>query len=445
MDDNRIDLPPRNGHAAPSLRLVDNFLKQKSPRRLTGLLLAQLDAFNRIGSTFGKQRSSAFCADYAEKLRALLPDGTPIIPLSERRFAILLALDSMTKVIDVASQLAEEEPPQFQNGADTLFVDLTLGVAVYPSHADNAESLFRRAELALNEARAKELNFEIYRPEATQQQAALWKFSSDLEQAIKKGAIEVYMQPKVRVSDGEMVGAEALIRWRLDSGRLVLPGEFIPIAERSGSIVPLTWLVFDKVAALAAAWPRFEHAFTLAVNVSAQVLDHTEFRVKLNELNEALAAAGAGLILELTEESLIEDYASALAKLNRIRKSGVELAIDDFGRGYSSLSYLKDIPATEIKIDKSFVSTAASDRKDWHIIKAATELAHAFGMRVVAEGVDSAESLTAIGQLGCELAQGFYIARPMRSELLLEWARAYSSASSARMLATAVASRLAKG
>ena len=281
----------------------------------------------------------------------------------------------------------------------------------------------------MNEASAKDLNFEIYRPEATQQQVALWKFSSDLERAIKSGGIETYLQPKIRVSDGEMVGAEALIRWRQESGRLILPGEFVPIAERSGSIVPLTWLVFDRVAELISAWPPFEGEFKIAINVSARVIDHTDFPQRLNSLAETLAKSGVGLILELTEESLISDYDSALGRLKRIRKSGVELAIDDFGKGYSSLSYLKDIPATEIKIDKSFVSTVPFDEKDMHIIKAATDLAHAFGMRVVAEGVDDAEAMRTLQSLGCEYAQGFFIARPMRADLLLEWARAYESTS----------------
>lgn len=410
-----------------SLQFIDDFLKRESPSRLTGLLLARLDAFNRIGATFGEDRSNKFCKDYAEQLRSMLPPNTPVIRLSERRFAVLLALDSMTTIIDIASRLAEEQPPQFHNGDDALFVDLTLGVAVYPTHADSAEQLFRRAGLALNEASANDLNFEIYRPEATQQQAAIWKFSSDLERAIKNGSIEVYMQPKVRVNDGQMVGAEALIRWRQSSGRLVLPGEFVPIAERSGSVVPLTWLVFDRLASLVESWPAMDQEFSIAVNVSAQVLDHSDFMSRLHAFKVILARAGIGLILELTEESLISDHETAIARLNRIRRSGVELAIDDFGKGYSSLSYLKDIPAAEIKIDKTFVATAAIDRKDWHIIKAATDLAHAFGMRVVAEGVDNAESLSAVEELGCELAQGFYIARPMRGDLLLEWARAYTS------------------
>ncbi|MDX1561663.1 MAG: diguanylate cyclase, partial [Gammaproteobacteria bacterium] len=184
MDDESQNVSPQT--QGRCLRFIDDFLNQKSSKRLTGLLLAQLDAFNRVGSTFGEDKSNAFCADYAEQLRSTLPPNTPVIRLTERRFAILLALDSMTTIIDIASHLAEEQPPQFQNGPDTLIVDLTLGVAVHPTHADSAESLFRRAELALNEAKAKELTFEIYRPETTQQQAALWKFTSDLEQAIKK-------------------------------------------------------------------------------------------------------------------------------------------------------------------------------------------------------------------------------------------------------------------
>ena len=426
------------------MQFIAEFLKRESPHKLTGLLLAQLDAFNRIGATFGDDRSSEFCNDYAQQLRTILPPNTPVIRLAQRRFAILLSLDSMTTIIDIASHLAEEQPPQFQDDEDALFVDLTLGVAMHPTHADSAESLFRRAELALNEASAKDLNFEIYRPEATQEQVTLWKFQSDLERAIKCGGIEVYLQPKVRISDCEVIGAEALIRWRQESGRLILPGEFVPLSERSGSIVPLTWLVFDRVAELVSSWPAFEKEFKIAINISARVLDHTDFVPRLYSLADTLSSFGVGLILELTEESLISDDGSALGRLKRIRKSGVELSIDDFGKGYSSLSYLKDIPASEIKIDKSFVTNAPVDAKDRHIIKAATDLAHAFGMRVVGEGVDCIEVMQTLEALGCEIAQGFYIARPMRAELLLEWARAYGSTSTVRALTEQQAQNVAE-
>ena len=434
MEEGSPDRLPRGNGSKASMRFIDQFLQSRSTHRLTGLLVGQLDAFNRISATFGVDQSNEFCAEYAQQLRSILPPSTPVIRLPERRFVVLIALDSMTNVIDVASQLGEDQAPQFRIGDDVFFVDLTLGVAVYPTHAEDATSLFRRAELALNEARAQELTFEIYRPDATQQQAALWRFASELEQAVQDRALEVHMQPKVRVSDGGIVGAEALVRWRQESGRLVLPGEFIPLAENSGSIIPITWLVFDQIVEIVKAWPPFDRAFSISVNVSAQVLGHMDFSVKTDALKAALDECGIDLILELTEDSLVGNFNSTLSRLNRIRKAGIGIAIDDFGKGYSSLTYLKDIPATEIKIDKKFVGTVASDKKDWHIIKATMELAHAFGMRVVAEGVDNNESLRVLDELGCEYAQGFFIARPMRGDLLAEWAKGYEAASDAKLM-----------
>jgi predicted signal transduction protein with EAL and GGDEF domain len=419
----------------PSVRFIEQYLSQRKAGRLIGLLVGQLDAFNRISATFGQSHSERFCADYAQQLRRVLPPSAPIIRLSERRFAVLIGIDSMTSVIDIASQLSEEKPPELSVGDDCFLVDVTLGIAVYPTHADDASTLFRRAELALNDARRAELTFELYRPDSTQLQAALWKFTSDLERAVAAGELEVYMQPKVGIGDGRVAGAEALVRWRQDSGRLVSPADFIPYAERSGSVIPITWLVFAKVAALAEAWSGLPAGFDIGVNVSAQVLDHVEFRGRLASLKSALAARGIGLTLELTEESLVENRSEGSSKLHRIRKMGIGLAIDDFGKGYSSLTYLKEIPASEIKIDKQFIGSLATDAKDLYIVKATIELAHAFGMRIVAEGVDNDESLRVLKELGCELAQGFYIARPMRGDLLLDWIDKYTSGSAVKLLA----------
>lgn len=419
---------------SPSVRFIEQFLHQTSSSKLTGLLMGQLDAFNRISATFGQQQSETFCSDYAQQLRRLLPNGTPVIRLSERRFALLLSLDSITTIIDIASKLGEEQPPQLQIGEDTLFVDVTMGIAVYPTHADDAESLYRRAELALNGARSNELTYEVYRPDTTQQQAALWKFASDLERAVQTGDLEVYLQPKVRIRSGKIAGAEALVRWRQENGRLVSPSEFIPLAERSGSIVPITWLVFDRISEMASSWSQLPEGFCVAVNISAQVLDHIEFRGRLKALKDALEQQGVSLTLELTEESLVEHQEAKADKLQKIRKLGVGLSIDDFGKGYSSLTYLKDIPASEIKIDKDFIGSVASDDKDWHIVKATIELARAFGMTVVAEGVDNDESLRVLSELGCELAQGFFIARPMRADLLLDWVKNYAADTTGRMM-----------
>lgn len=417
-----------------SIRFIEQYLGQGREPRLTGLLLGQLDAFNRISTTFGHEQSEVFCAEHAQQLREYLPPNTPVIRLSERRFAVLISLDSISTIIDVAAEIAEVRQPHIQVGDDNFLVDVTLGIAVYPTHTDDAATLFRRAELALKEAREKELTFEIYRPDATQQQAALWKFESDLQAAVRRSELVVYYQPKLALAENRVCGAEALVRWRQDSGRLVGPSEFIPVAERSGSIIDITWLVFDSVARMAPNWVELAKPFSISVNVSPQVLDHSDFFNRLDSLQGVLREFGIGLTLELTEDSLLESGDASRSMLKRIRRHGVDLAIDDFGKGYSSLTYLKDLPATEIKIDKRFVGTVAIDRKDHHIVKAIIELAQAFGMTVVAEGVDSEESLTSIAELGCESAQGFFISRPMRSDLLVDWIENYAGGATIRSL-----------
>ena len=404
-----------------SIRFVEQFLKQGQQGRHAGMLLGQLDAFNRIATTFGHDRCEVFCNEYADKLREILPPRTPIIRLSERRFAVLLDVDSMSAVMDAAISLTEDHPPQLEVSGDTFLVDVTLGIAVYPSHADDAATLFRRAELALKGARENELSFDIYRPDATSQQAALWKFESELRNAVQQNELEVYFQPKVEIDARRVCGVEALVRWRTQSGRFVPASDFIPLAERSGCIVAITWLVFDQIAERIKEWTALPKPFTIAVNVSPQVLSDRDFVPRLKLLKSVLDEWGFGLNIEITEDRLVQGDDASLASLERVRKLGVDLSIDDFGKGYSSLSYLKQIPATEIKIDKRFIGTISVDEKDQQIVKTVIALAHALGMRVVAEGVDNADALLVVRELGCDMAQGFYIGRPMRGDLVPEW------------------------
>ena len=317
-------------HRSASIRFVEQFI-QGQQGRLAGLLLGQLDAFNRIATTFGHEKCEQFCGAYAEKLRETLPPKTPIIRLSERRFAILLAVDSMSAVMDAAIGLTEENPPQLEVDGDAFLVDVTLGIAVYPSHADDAATLFRRAELALKEARENELAFDIYRPDATQQQAALWKFETELQQAVQQNQLEVYFQPKVEIDARRVCGVEALVRWRTQSGRFVPAGEFIPLAERSGSIIAITWLVFDRIVERLGDWTSVAVPFGIAVNVSPQVLAHPEFMGRLLVLKSALDERGFTLTIELTEDSLVQGDDASLVSIDRVRKLGVDLAIDDFG------------------------------------------------------------------------------------------------------------------
>ena len=413
-----------------SISFIEQFLRQGQQGRLAALLVGKLDAFNRIATTFGRDRCEEFCAEHADRLREILPPRTPIIRLSERRFAVLLDCDSMSSILDYAVALTEDHPPEIAIGDDKLFVDVTLGIAVYPSHADDAETLFRRAELAQKEAREKELAFDIYRPDATQQQQALWKFESDLQGAVQRRELEVYFQPKVEIETRRVCGVEALVRWRSTTGAFIPASEFIPMAERTGSIVPITWLVFDQVAERVAEWDSLQKPFSVAVNVSPPILVHAEFSTRIKALKAALDERGFGLTIEITEDSLVQGDESALAGIERLRKLGVDFALDDFGKGYSSLGYLKELPANEIKIDKRFIGNLAVDTTDRQIVKTVVALAHALDMRVVAEGIDNAEALGVVAELGCEMAQGFFIARPMRGDLVPSWVDRYHTSAS---------------
>lgn len=418
-----------HGHTESSVRLIEQSLAERAPGKLTGLLLGKLDALNRISTTFGQSRAEAFCADYVDGLGNMLPAGASVMHLSNRRFAVVLALDSMAAIMDVAARVAEDSQPEIRVVGDTFLVDVTVGVAVYPTHASSADSLFRRADLALRQARENELTFEIYEPETTVKQTAMWKFESELDKAVAQGALEVYYQPKLALREDRVCGVEALVRWRHESGRLVAPDEFIPLAERTGSVIPISWLVFDAVARMKDTWAALEGPFSVAVNISPQVLCHAEFFDRVAVLIGTLLDCGAGLTLEVTENSLLESDEATTAKLTKLKQLGVELAIDDFGKGHSALTYLKHLPADEIKIDKRFVGALAIDEKDRHIVQAVISLAHAFGMRVVAEGVDNEQCLGAVGALGCECVQGFYFSRPMRADLLHEWIASYGGSS----------------
>jgi diguanylate cyclase (GGDEF)-like protein len=413
------------------IRFIEQFLRQGQQRRLAGLLLGQLDAFNRIATTFGHEQCEAFCTKYSEGLRNVLPPRARIIRLSGRRFAVLIDSDSMSKVMDVAVALTEDNPPQLEIGGDHFLVDVTLGIAVYPSHADDAATLFRRAELALGEARKKELAYDIYRPDATQQQTALWKLESELRSAVARGELEVYFQPKVEIAARRVCGVESLVRWRMKSGNFVPASDFIPLAEGNGAIVPLTWLVFERIIDQLRKWGAIPAPFSMAVNVSPQILGHGEFLRRVKALKAALDERKMSLTVELTEERLVQGDASSLASIDRLRRLGIDLAIDDFGKGYSSLTYLKQIPAAEIKIDKRFIGTVAVDETDRQIVKTVIALAHALRMRVVAEGVDSAEAMATIAKLGCEMAQGFFVGRPMRGDLVVPWIEHYAGATTA--------------
>ena len=403
--------------------IVARFVGLVNAGKVGGMLLIKLDIHDRIGTSFGRVYTQRFCRKYAEKLRRFLPKGAIVLRLSSRRIAVGIVRSSVTEVIDVASSIMDRVEPRIQLGTEKFTVDASMGVALYPTHAEDADSLLRRAELALQHAIDAGLSFQIYEPGASGFQKALWRFETELKQAIRDGHLEVHYQPKYSLIERRLIGAEALVRWRNQSGDLMPASEFVPAAERSGAITDLTWLVFDEVVKAAARLEFAPRPFSISINVPAQVLVDVEFFERLAQTRHQLMRHHVSLVVELTEDSLMKTDAASLDVLLKIRSNAVGLAIDDFGKGYSSLNYLRQIPATELKIDQDFVRTIVNNEKDKHIVQTAVELADAFDMQSTAEGVDSLEVLDALVVMKCAIVQGYYVGRPMTIEALERWYR----------------------
>lgn len=400
---------------------LDRFLARLPQGQIVGLYLIQADQNNRIGTSFDRKYVRRFCDQYVERLRIVLPKGTVVVRLQERRFAVACVRSSVTDAVDTGQSIIDRHEPRMKIGSEKFSIDLTMGIALYPTHAADGDSLIRRAELALKLAKDTGLRYELYEPDASARQRTLWKFETEIKQAINQGLLEVYYQPKYHIEQHRVYGAEALVRWRNEAGQLVPASAFIDAAENSGAIVPLTWLVFDVIKESAARLADVDKPFSISVNVAPQALADREFFARLTTLKVELLRYDLRLTVELTESGLMQTDTASLDLLHKIRNLGIGLAIDDFGKGYSSLNYLRQIPATELKIDKDFVGTIALNPKDRQIVKTAIELAVAFEMESIAEGVDSEEGLAVLAELGCVATQGYLISRPMALDVLCEW------------------------
>jgi len=304
----------------------------------------------------------------------------------------------------------------------SLDLSLSAGLALAPAHGRDAESLLRRAEQALFECKRLRNGLQTYDPRtelARQQDLTL---ASQLHSAVQQGELRAYLQPKVSLADGRLYGAECLIRWQHPERGMVPPGDFIPFAERTGRIRALThWMLGEALRLLAAPG---QEALRLAVNISTHDLqDHTLVEL----LRERLPGSGVDpqrLTLEITESGLLEGSSDPIALLQQLRALGLRLSIDDFGTGQSSLAYLQNLPVDELKIDRSFVREVDGDPRREALLASIVQLGHSLGLQITAEGVEREAELKVLHRLGCDLVQGYWLARPMDEQAFQAWCAA---------------------
>jgi predicted signal transduction protein with EAL and GGDEF domain len=342
-------------------------------------------------------------------------------------FAVLLPdVDAVAATPLAVKQLRALEPP-FTLGAHSLELGASVGIALYPEHGQTAEALLRHADVALYAAKRAGGGIALYDPEQDLHTVDRLTLIGKLRTAIEREQLLLHFQPKLDLGSGQLAGVEALVRWQHPERGLVPPDEFILLAEQTGLIKPLTQWVLAAGLRQCRAWREQGFDVPMAVNLSMRDLHDPRLPALLAALLDSSGIAPAWLCLEITESAAMADPDQTLQILARLRQLGVGLAIDDFGTGYSSLSYLKRLPVQELKIDRGFVREIARNEDDLAIVRATIELGHSMGLEVVAEGVEDEAGWRLLDTLGCDLAQGYYMSRPLPAPALLPWLQEWRS------------------
>ena len=388
-------------------RLAQAIARAERQGGLVGVVSVDVDRFRLVNESFGHPVGDEVLAAVANLLDIALPPGDTVARLGGDGFVVCCErLADERHALEVAVALQEGVRAPFRLGGRQLFLTLSIGVAVaWPGARETPESLVQQADVA--RYRAKERGrgrIEVFAPEGGEVQDRLVA-EERLRRAIEGGELRVHYQPEVDLQDGRVTGVEALVRWDDPDRGLVPPADFIPLAEESGLIVPLGEWVLAEACRQWVAWGRDD--ITVSVNLSARQLhDADVVEMVARTVRETGISPGA-LCLEITESGLVASGHRTTSCLAGLREIGVTLAVDDFGTGYSSLAYLKEFPVDLLKIDRSFVGGLGSSPQDGPIVAAVVDLAHALGLRTVAEGVESEAQLAELRARGCDLAQGF--------------------------------------
>jgi diguanylate cyclase (GGDEF)-like protein len=384
------------------------------------VIMLDLDRFKHVNDVLGYASGDRLLQGVAERLRSVVREGDTIARLSGDEFALLLPRADAALAQDVAARItaAFEQPLQLDD--HTVDLSAGLGIALWPAHGPDGDTLLSRAEVAMYAAKRRTAGAQFYEASLDSASAQNLSLLTELRQAVDEGQLRLFLQPKVDVASGALCGAEALVRWQHPTRGLVPPMAFIPFAEQTGFIRQLTLWMFAEVARRQSALTAMGVA-RVAINLSTRDLLDTEFPDKLDALLARHGATASRLCLEITESAIMDDPERAEATLQRLAERGFKLSIDDFGTGYSSLAYLKRLPVHELKIDKSFVMAMERDASDAKIVRSTVDLAHALGLSVVAEGVENASILEQLQTLGCDDAQGFHFAKPLPFDAFGAW------------------------
>ena len=417
--DTLTNLPNRAQFAIQLANAID--LAKRQQRSLY-ILIMDLDRFKNVNDVLGHTFGDALLRQVAERLKTQL-GGAPveIARLGGDEFVVLLPNTQLNEARAIASRILKSLEVPISLEDQTVDLGAGIGIAGYPEHGIDAAALLSRAEIAMYAAKKTGNEAVIYNPILDQGSQQSLSMLSDLRRALERNEFRLYVQPKISLGSGDVIGLEALVRWVHPEKGLIMPDSFIPFAEKTGFIRMLTRWVLERSAALCADLESKGIHLKISANLSTRDLLDQNLPQKFAEILARHKVKPSSFCLEITESAIMDDPIRAQSTLEGLHAMGVELSIDDFGTGYSSLAYLKRLPVDELKIDKSFVMNMEGDADDAKIVRSTIDLGHNMGLRVVAEGIESEVVWNLLAAMGCNHGQGYFMSRPIPIDQLPQW------------------------
>jgi diguanylate cyclase (GGDEF)-like protein/PAS domain S-box-containing protein len=385
------------------------------------LLLMDLDRFKDVNDALGHHHGDLLLKLVGPRVLGVLRESDTIARLGGDEFAVLLPGTDIDGATVTAQKILEALDRPFVVEGFFLDIGASIGIALFPEHGEDVDMLMRRADVAMYSAKQSSSGYAVYISEHDRHSPRRLALMGELRHAIERQEFILYYQPKVDLKTRRAIGVEALIRWKHPQHGLIQPDEFITLAEHTGFIKQLTFWVLSDALRQWRVWHQSGIDLSVAVNLSARNLQDLQMPDQFAELFRNTDVEPRKLELEITESAIMADPSRAMEILTRLRSKNIRFSIDDFGAGYSSLGYLKKLPIDAVKVDKSFVLGMAANADDAVIVRSTIDLAHNLGLKVVAEGVESQETLDRLAAMGCDAAQGFYLSRPIPAEELTHW------------------------
>ncbi|MCX9155044.1 EAL domain-containing protein [Niveibacterium sp. 24ML] len=385
------------------------------------VLIIDIDRFKAINNVLGFRIGDQVICEVADRLRMLFRDGDAVARLAADEFALIAHGPLCEDIASIKARVEQAFATPFELAGSALDVAVSLGASRFPDHGNDVQTLIRNAEMALKCAKRQHSGLLVFEPAMDQSRVVHLSMLSELRRAVERDELRLYLQPKISLRTGRVESAEALVRWQHPERGFIPPGDFIPFAEQTGRIGMLTRWMLRQAMLLATEQAAAGTPLQISVNVSTFDIQDDGFPAALDTLLGETGGSASQIRLEITESGVMDDPERALSVLAALRERGFTLSIDDFGTGYSSLAYLRRMPVSELKIDRSFVRGVHRESDGVRLLRSTIELGHNLDLSVVAEGVETIDEWQTLAALGCDYAQGFYASKPLPIKDFLAW------------------------